>query len=380
MNEMTPRQRVLETFAHRSPDRMPVDLMGTAGCLEDGAYFALCDFLGLKPEGRIFRHAWNVRYYDERILELLGVDFRRVWMRPLANRPALSEKQGDENDEWGMLIRHEGHAAWFANEPLAQASIHDLDTYPWPNPGDPCRIEGLAEEARDLRQTTHYAVSARQATSGLFELAQRLRGPERLLMDLLLDKPFAHALLRRLNEIRLEFLRVYLGEAGRYIDMIEYADDFGAQNGPLISTELFAEFFLPAYAEQNELIRKLAPGARIFMHSDGNIAPLIPLFIESGVDVLNPVEPDVPGLDPAQLKREHGAHLVFHGHINTKGSMRGSLEDVRAEVDRIRDGIAVGGGFIMAPTNHFQVDVPPANIVEAYHYARISKESHELAK
>jgi uroporphyrinogen decarboxylase len=108
------------------------------------------------------------------------------------------------------------------------------------------------------------------------------------------------------------------------------------------------------------------------MHSDGAVRTLIPHFIQSGVDVLNPVEPGLPGNDLADLKAEFGSRLVFHGCLNAKGPMRGSLEDVRTEVDRIRRAAGTGG-FIMAPTNHFQIDVPPQNIVEAYRYATEEK-------
>jgi uroporphyrinogen decarboxylase len=105
------------------------------------------------------------------------------------------------------------------------------------------------------------------------------------------------------------------------------------------------------------------------MHSDGAVRTLIPHFIESGVDVLNPVEPGLPGNELADLKAEFGAQLVFHGCLNAKGPLRGSLEDVRGEVERIRSAAGTGGGFILAPTNHFQSDVPPWNIVEAYRCA-----------
>ena len=369
MNSMTPRERVLTTLAHGEPDRMPVDLMGTAGCLENEAYYALCDHLGLERQGRAFRRAWNVCFYDDRILEALRVDFRRIWMRGPAHWEPASVDDHTETDEWGMHVKHVGTAAWFVNEPLADASIHDLDTYAWPDPADPGRIEGLAEEAHSLYENTAYAVSLRQPTPGIFELAQRLRGPAQFMMDLAIDKPFAVALVEKINEIRLEYLKRALKEVGRFVHVVEYADDFGSQTGPLVSPAMFAEIFLPAYRVQNDRINDMAPHARIFMHSDGAIRPLIPMFIESGVDVLNPVEPDVPGNDLGPLKEEFGSKLVFHGHLNTKGPMRGSLEDVRAEIDRIRDGAAVGGGLILAPTNHFQIDVPPENIAEAFHYA-----------
>jgi len=343
--------------------------MNTAGCLEDGAYQALCDFLGVERTGRAFRRAWNVRFYNEKILESLRVDFRRVWMRePVRWQPATVDEH-TEADEWGMLVKRVGGAAWFVNEPLAGITIHDLDTYCWPDPADPGRIDGLAREARLLYEKSPYAVSVRQATPGIFELAQRLRGPAQFLMDLAADRQFALALVAKVNEIRIEFLRLCLKEVGPFVHMVEYADDFGSQNGPLISPGTYAEVFLPAYQAQNALIKSLAPQARIFMHSDGAVETLIPYFIESGVEVLNPVEPGLPGNDLATLKEKYGSKLVFHGHLNAKGPMRGSLEDVRAEIDRIREAVSPGGGLILAPTNHLQRDVPPQNILEAYRYA-----------
>jgi uroporphyrinogen decarboxylase len=368
MKAMTSRERVLTTLAHGMPDRVPMDLMGTAGGLENNAYYALCDFLGIAREGRVFRCAWNVCFYNEKILELLDVDFRRVWMREPKNWQPIAVDEHTEIDEWGMAVKRVGNAAWFANEPLAEASTRNLDNYPWPDPADPARIEGLAKEVCRLHEDTPYAISVRQATPGIFELAQRLRGPARFMMDLAADRQFALALVGKINEIRLEYLQICLNEIGRLVHMVEYADDFGSQTGPLISPRTFVEVFLPAYQAQNELIKQLAPGARIFMHSDGAIRRLVPYFIESGVEVLNPVEPDVPGNDLARLKEEFGERLIFHGHLNTKSPMRGSLEDVRKEIDRVGT-LADGGGVILAPTNHFQTDVPPQNIVEAFRYA-----------
>ncbi|MCJ7623354.1 MAG: hypothetical protein MUO76_07605 [Anaerolineaceae bacterium] len=366
---MTSRQRVIATLNHQEPDRMPVDMMGTAGCLEDSAYFKLRDHLGLEGNGRQFRKSSNVNYYDDRVLEKLGVDFRRVWMRAPINWQQQNIDETSEKDEWGMIVKRENQAAWFINEPLSDASVSDLETYPWPDPYDPGRIEGLKEEAKILKETTGYAISARQPTPGIFELAQRLRGSERFLMDLILDKKFAIALVHKIKEVRIAFFDSYLNEVGEYIQMVETADDYGAQNGPLISPKLFDEIFLPARKEMYSFIKKKAPNVKIFMHSDGGVYNLIKSFIETGVDVLNPVEPDVPGNDSDRLKKEFGKDLVFHGHLNNKGPMRGSLQDIQFEVERIKNGIAHGGGYIFAPTNHFQRDVPPENIIEAYRLA-----------
>ncbi len=367
---LSSRQRVLTTLAHHEPDRLPLDFMGTASCLVDPAYFALRDHLGLKGDGRLFRREENTRFYDERILQALGVDFRRVWMRQPEARHDRVEAEGTLIDEWGLKRRRIGDLLSYVSSPLESATAGDLSTYPWPDPSDPERVAGLAEEARRLREAGTHAVVARSPCLGIFELAQRLRGMERFLMDLLLDKRFAGALVHRIKEVQMGFYEAYLSAVGPYVDVVETGDDYGAQAGPLISPAVFSEILAPARRELNDLIKTKAPQAKVFLHSDGAIFKLIPAFIETGIDILNPVEPDVPGNDPAVLKATFGDQLVFHGHLDNKRALRGTTEEAQAEVRRLFDGLGPGGGYIMAPTNHVQVDVPPRNLLEVYRYAR----------
>jgi uroporphyrinogen decarboxylase len=365
---LTPRQRVLAAFNHRQPDRLPLDLLGTAGCLKDDLYFALLEKLGLPGAGRVFRSG-NVRYYDARLLEALGVDFRRVWMRPPAASESRPNPDGTQTDEWGATLKLVGDDWTLVRYPLAQASIADLEAHRWPDPALPERTAGLAEEARALRETTDYAISARSPLYGIFEAAQRVRGMQQFLMDLLLDEKFASALMWKICAVQVGFWEVYLDCVGPYVDMVEMSDDYGGQSGPLISPRLFKKLIAPPRQALHDFIRRKAPHVRILLHTDGAIYPLIPALIELGVDVLNPVEPDVPGNDPLRLKREFGSELVFHGHLDVKGALRGSLAAVRAEVRRIAETMGPGGGFVLAPTNHLQSDIPVENVIKLYQYA-----------
>ena len=369
MDSMTPRERVLTAFAHQEPDRMPVDLFGTACCLMDPAYFALRDHLGLQGDGRVFRKGQALSYYDDRILEILEVDFPRVWLREPINWQPQVIAADTVTDEWGLHLKRVGDTLNVINAPLETATISDLAKYPWPNPYDPGRVAGLAEEAKRLRETTECAISARSPFYGIFEIAQRLRGVQQFLLDLAMDKQFATALVHQIKDVMLGFFDAYLGAVGPYVDMVEHSDDLGSQAGPLISPKTFKEIIAPARKELNDLIKRKAPNAKVFLHSDGSVFKMIPHLIEIGVDVLNPVEPDAAGNDAQNLKKTFGSELVFHGHLDTKGALRGSLNDVRAEVRRVFDNMGPGGGYIMAPTNHLQVDVPPDHVVELYRYA-----------
>lgn len=369
MTRWTPRQRVLAAFNHQEADRLPVDFMGTASCMVDPAYFALLEELGLKGLGREFRKGENTRFYDERVLDALGVDFRRVWLRPPSDLEPASGPDGALVDEWGIQRRPTGDLLSYVSFPLEAATVSDLSSHRWPDPFDPGRVAGLADEARRLRQQTDYAIVARNPCLGMFELAQRLRGMQQFLMDLVLDKHFAISLIHKLKEIQMGLFEVYLDAVGPFVDVVECSDDFGAQNAPLISPAIFQEIFAPARKELNQLIKHKAPRARIFLHSDGAVAKLIPAFIEIGVEILNPIEPDVPGNDPQNLKSTFGSEIIFHGHLDNKRALRGSLDDARREVRRLFDGMGPGGGYIMAPTNHIQADVPPENLIEVYRFS-----------
>jgi uroporphyrinogen decarboxylase len=150
--------------------------------------------------------------------------------------------------------------------------------------------------------------------------------------------------------------------------MVEYGDDLGAQNNPLISPRFYREFIKPVQKELFDLIRDRAPQARIFMHCDGAIRDLIPDMIEAGVDVLNPVQPTARGMESAEIKRDFGDRLVFHGAIEQK-PQEGSEEDIRQEVrDRI-NALAPGGGYILTSCNVI-VRPPVANIVALFDEAR----------
>ncbi len=365
---MNSRERVLATLNHKTPDRLPVDLMGTAGCLTDPAYFALRDYLGLPGEGRIFRKGEITSYYDERVLERLGVDFRRVWLRPPRNWQPTQFEDGGVTDEWGVIRRRVGNYQTFS-APLAEATLDDLDRYPWPDPFDPGRVEGLTEEAKRLRETTDYALAARAPCMGLFDMGMRLRGMERFLTDVAADPDLATAIVRRILQVQLGLYQVLLDAVGPYVDMVETSDDYAGEQNLLISPRSFAQIIAPARRELNAFIKSRAPHVKIFFHSDGAITKLIPQLIEIGVDVLNPVEPDARGNTPDALKC-YSSELVFHGHLDTKGALRGSKEDVRREVERVVDGLGRGASYIMAPTNHVQPDIPPENLVEAYDYVR----------
>jgi uroporphyrinogen decarboxylase len=105
------------------------------------------------------------------------------------------------------------------------------------------------------------------------------------------------------------------------------------------------------------------------LHSDGLITSLLDDFIDIGIDVVHPLEP-LPGVDFKLIKTRYGQRLTFLGAIDISQVLPGSRDDVINEVKTRILQLAPGGGYILAPSNHIQADVPPENIATLFNAAR----------
>lgn len=353
---MNHRDRVLAALRHEEPDRVPFYL----AVLSRGAYGELCRHLALRPLPA--RPGGSTGPYDERILDVLDVDYRHLFA---GSPPVERLDDGLFRDEWGIVWRDTGREVSPVGFPLAEASSsRDLARHPWPVPDLPQRTEGLKERARRLHVESEYAVSLRPPLfGGVFELGCFLRGTERFLTDLLLEKAFATELVHILTDLLCGWYEALLREVGEFVHVVEHATDYGHQEGLLISPALYREYFKPADAAVIETIGKNAPRAKTCFHSCGAIAPLIPDFIETGAEILNALQPLAKGMDLAEIKRRYGKLLVLHGAVDVQRALSGTAEDVRREVEtRIRV-LGPGGGYVLAPSNIIQADVPPGNIL-----------------
>jgi uroporphyrinogen decarboxylase len=266
-------------------------------------------------------------------------------------------------DPWGITwqLQPGNHYFDIAVPPLKDATIEDLDKYPWPDTSHPSRFVGLREQARKIQEAGYAVV----ALSGItpFEFSYMLRGMENWFMDLGGDHEFVHALMSKLTFLMRSGVEKLLEEAGDYIDVVVTGDDLGGQTAPLISVAMYRELIKPYHVELFQSIKQRSK-AKIFYHSDGNIYPLINDLIEDGIDLLNPIHVAANEMgDTARLKREFGGRLCFNGAIDTQRVLpQGTPDDVRAEVRRRIKDLAPGGGYILSAVHCLQPDVPPENI------------------
>ncbi len=359
----------MAALRHEMPDRVPVDLGSTAvSSIHQRANDALKALLGIKADEPVHDVVQGLVVPDEQTLQWFGVDLRRVALRPPSNVAAFLPS-GDEDtyrDEWGIRRQRTELYCEIVEHPLADAKMGALRHYPWPDPHDPCRIAGLADEARRLYEETNYALVADFLGGGLFEQALWMRGFERFMMDLVGDEAFATALLDTLLELYTNFYDVYLEAVGSYVQIVAVGDDLGMQTGPLISPALYRRLIKPRHKELYDFIHSRTE-AKILHHTCGSVFPLVPDLIDVGVDILNPIQTSAQGMDPAALKREFGERLVFHGGIDVQQVLPfATPERVREEVRRIVAILGQGGGYIFAPSHNIQADVPPENVLAMY--------------
>jgi uroporphyrinogen decarboxylase len=351
---------------HEEPDRVPL-FIGTSGATTvlGPGYPKLKEHLGVQAgECRWLSQPLQYVWMDEEVMRTLGSDGRPVMPGPALSHHGMRSTDDCIVDDWGCAWRKRAGTQYFeiTDPPLRNASLDDLDRYPWPDLLPASRFAGLADRCRAIQEAGFASVLLTGTT--LFEQLYMLRGVAECLMDLAADQDFFLALLGRIKELALPYLRELFRQAGAYVDVVITGDDLGTQDSTLMSPPDYRRLIKPHQAEVLAAIRENTR-AKIFFHSCGNVYALIDDLVDIGVDLLNPVQVSAPDLaDTARLKREFGKRLAFCGAIDTQRVMPyGTTEEVRGEVRRrIRD-LAPGGGYVAAAVHCIQPDVPPANIV-----------------
>jgi uroporphyrinogen decarboxylase len=370
---VTSRDRVRTALAHREPDRIPFDLGGSRMTgIHVGAHGPLRQALLLPGrEPRIIDVVQQLADVEPDVLDALGCDVRAVLPRsPASYRPRIREEGSHLTfvDEWGVGRRMPVEGGLYydaATSPLAgEIADADIDRFPWPDPADPARYEGMAEEARGYALEERRAVHVGSICSGVTEGLFKLRGFEDGYMDLAADPARARRIMERILEIKIEYWSRVLPMLEGLVDVVGEADDLGGQDRTLFSPATYRALVKPFHRELFGYLHAHTD-ATVFFHSCGAIRDLIPDLIEVGVDALNPVQVSATGMDGAGLKREFGRDLAFWGGgVDTQRVLGGgSPGEVRADVRRRVAALAPGGGFVFATVHNIQPNVPPANIL-----------------
>jgi uroporphyrinogen decarboxylase len=361
---MTNRERLLSTINRREPDRIPVgkvDFCGSllkvfrerTGASDPNDYFGIpTRLLGGWASGAGGAMVGGTHMWKG------DIDYS-TYLPSLPGGARLMVK-GD-----GYLIGEDDLEVYLF--PLKDMrTLDELYAYPWweaernaASARSSKKLKGLVDDlkARDL-----FVLGW---VGNPFESAWKLRGFERFLLDLYEFPEFAEALLDLCTEACVANAK-HVASAG--VDVLFFYDDIAMDTGLLISPESFRHWLLPRYRRIVEAGRAIASGIPAFFHTDGNAMTMIPLIIEAGFTILNPVQPEC--MDPAEVKRRFGDRLAFWGTVGVQQTMPfGTPEQVRAEVRARIETVGRGGGLVLSPAQTLYSDVPWENVVAFFEAA-----------
>jgi len=328
---MTRRERVKTAITHQQPDKVPWDL-GMGGRLDEMlvAYYG-----GEENVPRLGNHTAHVPTQTP-------------------DREATQEEMapGIWRDRFGVVWNKNaasGTIGLVQEHPLKERS---LAGYEFPRAVGPRSFELYPET---ILQNQEYFLATGIGFS-LFERAWTLRGMEELLVDMVEAPEFVDELLDAITEWNLALIRQMVTYD---IDCVRLGDDWGAQRGLIMGPHCWRRFLKPRLARMFAAIR--AGGKATMVHSDGDIQAILPDLIEIGLNIYNPLQPDV--MDPYEVKRLYGDRLSFHGGVSVQQFLPFvSPDEVRREVRRMLTELGAGGGFIIAPTHSILEDVPVENL------------------
>ena len=374
---MNSRERILTALNHQEPDQVPFDLAGSTWTgITHGAYQKLLEYLHLPAEEPVWADViQQIIVPSNAVLDRLEVDTRGLL--PLTSHNwDVYEKLTDAGDNWEYhdewnFTHHfpKNKGNWFSlvKNPLEQVlnpSENDINQFDWPFAADKRRIAGLREKALRYRDQGKL-VMIKGLCAGVFEMQQRVRGMTNALMDPFMFPGFSDQLIGKIADLKVEFWEMALGELGDVVDVVAEGDDYGTQDSQLIDPDHFRMYYKPHMARVIKAMRTNAPKAKVMFHSCGNVRPIIPDFIEIGIDILNPVHITATGMEPTQLKKDFGHDIVFWGGgVDTQKVLPASTpEEVSENVKRNIEALAPGGGFVFATVHNIQSEVPPQNIM-----------------
>jgi uroporphyrinogen decarboxylase len=373
---MNSRERILKSINHEEPDRVPFDLAGSTWTgITNTAYQNLRKHLELNPAEPVWSDViQQIVIPSEEILTELKVDTRGVFPLTSHNWDVYSKLKDVGNyfeyfDEWGFTHHFPKNGYWFS---LVKHSMDNVDfdsqgiieNYPWPDAGNKQRFAGMREKAIQFRNQDKI-VMTKGLCAGMFEMHQRVRGMENAMLDPFMFPVNSDKLVGKLADLKIEFWDSLLDEIGDVVDIVGEGDDYGTQQSQLIDPDQFREYYKPHFARVLSFIKEKAPNVKLLFHSCGNVRPVIPDFIEMGVDLLNPVHITATGMEPRQLKKDFGKDIVFWGGgVDTQHVLpNGTPEQVKEDVKRNIEALAPGGGFVFATVHNIQAEVPPQNMM-----------------
>ncbi|RRJ97088.1 hypothetical protein Ga0100231_012125 [Opitutaceae bacterium TAV4] len=350
---MTPKKRVLTTFANQAADRVPINYLANAGI-----------------DARLKKHFGLAPDDSEGVLQALEVDFRRV-VAPYIG-PKLHEdipERGIRVDCWGVRtqwVENESGGYWdFCEFPLEHADEEAVARWPMPSPDD----FDYSQVEQFCRKHGSFAISV--GNPGVVDVINangRLRGMEQTLIDLVSDEPAGLLLADRRIDIQMEVTRRIIEASKGGVDFVWMGEDLGTQIAPMISLDLYRRHLRPRHQRFIDMARSF--NLPVMVHSCGSSSWAYEDFIEMGVTAVDTLQPEATNMSPEYLKTTFGGRLAFHGCISTAGPVAyGTTNEVTDYCRKTLEIMMPGGGYCFSPTHQLQDNSPVENVLAMYQVA-----------
>ena len=327
MTEMNSIERILCVLERKVPDRVP----HFEWMVDHKVRQALC------PEAKD-----PLEFYDQ-----MG------WDAVIADTCYQKEQVGEGRwlSEWGFVTQDtpEEHGIE-VKSPIK--TLADFRKYTPPDPRAPGRFEAIEDAVERYGGRRAVVVHL----NDVFSLPRYLMGMQDLLMAVVTEPELVRGLVEMSVDVNLELAEEV---AARGVKIVYTGDDFAYNKGPLMSPKHFRELFYPGLKRVVQGFKEL--GLYVIKHTDGNIWPIIDMIIDSGIDCLDPIDPQA-GMDLGEVKAKYGQRVALKGNVDCAHLLSFGTEDevVEATKTALKKGMP-GGGFILSSSNSIHSAVKPEN-------------------
>jgi uroporphyrinogen decarboxylase len=355
---MNSRERVLRAFGkiEGKPDRVPVQF---EMCRQLYDHFSKELGIPATYTANLYEDV-TYRISSNEIRVAMGSDVVVTGASVSDDFKIEKDEKGQWYNEYKMKMQQGDIYVEVRDYPLAHAETKaDIDAYVFPDPDAPGRFRDA--EALVKKYHDEYLVFGDIEVT-VFSLAQQLVGMEKLLIDMMMQTEYVMPLFEACAEFQTQ-IGLRLIEKG--VDAIWFGDDFGTQQSLIMDLDTFRDQLKPYYAAMNKRFKEANPDIILILHCDGAVAPLLKDISEMGFEVFNPVQPDVPGHLPKDMKDGFGDMFSFWGAIDQQDLLpNGTDEELEKDIIEKINILGEGGGYMISPAHIIQNDVSPERVVK----------------
>jgi uroporphyrinogen decarboxylase len=347
---MNAKQRVYAALRREPADRIPIFMW-----FHPGTRTLLAEFFEIPPS-----------HLDA----VLGNDVRMTWINNNYYMEGVVHQRDGQGhvDPWGIQWVKEGPYNQIASFPLADGSADELRRYSFPYDEREALVAKMEPVAA---QSDEYFIGC-DISPNVFEMYWRLRGMEQAMIDMAGQPDLAYEMLGRCADFAVDLGRAACERFS--LDCLWTGDDVASQRSLMMSPGTWRKMIKPHLKRAFDVGK--AAGLAIAYHCCGALRPIIADLVEMGLDILNPIQCNCPGMNAAELKRDFGSVLTFMGGVNTQEVLpHGTVDEVRRATRELIDVMTGdGGGYILAASHTIPPETPIENIFAMYQEAGVSRE------